>query len=80
VFGLPDDRFGEVPAAVYVADEGRDVTPEALREFVAARIAPFKVPVKFWQVHEDLPRLGTEKVDKRTLRARYAEVWQREQT
>ena len=80
VFGLPDDRFGEVPAAVYVAEEGRDVTPEALREFVAARIAPFKVPVKFWQVHEDLPRLGTEKVDKRTLRARYAEVWQREQT
>jgi acyl-CoA synthetase (AMP-forming)/AMP-acid ligase II len=80
VFGLPDDRFGEVPAAVYVAEDGRDVSPEALRAFVAARIAPFKVPVKFWQVHEELPRLGTEKVDKRTLRARYAEVWRREQT
>jgi acyl-CoA synthetase (AMP-forming)/AMP-acid ligase II len=77
VFGLPDDRFGEVPAAVYVAEEGRELSPDALREFVAARIAPFKVPVKFWQVHEDLPRLGTEKVDKRTLRAKYAEVWAR---
>ena len=80
VFGLPDDRFGEVPAAVYVAEEGRDLTPEALREFVATRIAPFKIPVKFWQVHEALPRLGTEKVDKRALRARYTAEWQRAQT
>ena len=75
VFGLPDERFGEVPAAVYLTEEGRTLDPEALREFVAAEIAPFKVPVKFWQVHGALPRLGTEKVDKRSLRAKYAEVW-----
>ena len=78
VFGLPDERYGEVPAAVYLTEEGRTLDPEALREFVAAGIAPFKVPVKFWQVHEALPRLGTEKVDKRSLRTKYAEVWARE--
>ena len=78
VFGLPDERYGEVPAAVYLTEEGRTLDPEALREFVAAEIAPFKVPVKFWQVHDALPRLGTEKVDKRSLRAKYAEVWARE--
>ena len=75
VFGLPDEKFGEVPAAVYLTEEGRELDPEALRAFVAKEIAPFKVPVKFWQVHEALPRLGTEKVDKRTLRAKYSEVW-----
>ena len=75
VFGLPDERFGEVPVAVYQAEEGRTLDPEALRDFVAARIAPFKVPAKFWQVTEPLPRLGTEKVDKRTLRTRYAAEW-----
>ena len=78
VFGLPDERFGEVPAAVYLAEEGRTLDPEALRAFVAANIAPFKVPAVFWQVSEPLPRLGTEKVDKRTLRAQYGEVWARQ--
>ena len=75
VFGLPDERFGEVPVAVYQAEEGRTLTPEALRDFVAKEIAPFKVPAKFWQVSEPLPRLGTEKVDKRALRTAYAAEW-----
>ena len=78
VFGLPDEKFGEVPAAVYLTEEGRELSPEALREFVAEGIAPFKVPVKFWQVHDALPRLGTEKVDKRSLRERYTKVWESE--
>ena len=78
VFGLPDERFGEVPAAVYLTEDGRELSPDALREFVAKAIAPFKVPVKFWQVHEALPRLGTEKVDKRALRARYTALWERQ--
>ena len=75
VFGLPDERYGEVPVAVYQAEEGRTLTPEALRDFVAREIAPFKVPAKFWLVTEPLPRLGTEKVDKRALRTAYAAEW-----
>ena len=75
VFGLPDERYGEVPVAVYQAEEGRMLTPEALRDFVAKEIAPFKVPAMFWQVTEPLPRLGTEKVDKRALRTAYAAEW-----
>ncbi|MDP3676806.1 MAG: class I adenylate-forming enzyme family protein [Novosphingobium sp.] len=80
VFGLPDERYGEVPAAVYLTEEGRDLSPEALRDFVAGEIAPFKVPAKFWRVSEALPRLGTEKVDKRTLRTRYTAEWERERS
>lgn len=79
VFGMPDERFGEQPVGVYLTKEGRDLSEGALREFLGQRIAAFKVPVRLWQEHETLPRLGTEKVDKRTLRARYLTVWEDEQ-
>lgn len=76
VFGLPDELYGEVPAAVYLAKPGRDLSPKELGEFLLQHIAPFKVPVKFWQVTEPLPRLGTEKVDKRALRTQYVAEWE----
>lgn len=75
VFGLPDEKLGEVPAAVYLAKEDCSATDEELREFLKAHIAPFKIPVRFWEVHEALPRLGTEKVDKRSLRESYTKEW-----
>lgn len=76
VFGLPDERFGEVPAAVYTMKEGRPaITPAALRAFLLERIAPFKVPLEhqIWITDEALPRLGTQKIDKRSVKARYLE-------
>ncbi len=72
VFGLPDAKFGEVPAAIFLAKEGMELDGEGLRAFAAARIAAFKVPAVFWQSHEPLPRLGTEKIDRKLLRERYA--------
>ena len=74
VFGLPDDRFGEVPAAVFTMKEGRDAMSEGeLREFLLSRIAPFKVPLEqhIWIATEALPRLGTQKIDKKSLREAY---------
>jgi len=75
VFGLPDERMGEVPAAVYRLKDGRDqMTAADLRAFLLSRIAPFKVPLEehIWIAHEDLPRLGTQKIDKRTVRQQFA--------
>jgi len=77
VFGLPDERFGEVPAAVYRMKEGRAaITPAELRAFLLERIAPFKVPLEhqMWLTEEALPRLGTQKIDKRSVKARYGET------
>jgi acyl-CoA synthetase (AMP-forming)/AMP-acid ligase II len=79
VFGMPDERFGELPTGVYLTKDGRELSEDALRAYLLERIAPFKVPVRLWQEHEILPRLGTEKVDKRALRARYQTVWESEQ-
>ncbi|HYZ47286.1 MAG TPA: class I adenylate-forming enzyme family protein [Sphingomonas sp.] len=71
VFGLPDTRFGEVPGAVIHPAPGVTLTPEAVREFLAPRIAAFKIPERIWISPDPLPRLGTEKIDKVTLRNRY---------
>ena len=79
VFGMPDEKFGELPTGVYLVKDGASLSEEALRAYLLERIAPFKVPVRLWQEHETLPRLGTEKVDKRTLKARYLTVWEGEQ-
>ena len=75
VFGLPDERLGEVPVAVWLAKPGHDLTESELHDFLAERLASYKLPCRLWQWHEPLPRLGTEKVDKRTLKARYAADW-----
>ena len=75
VFGLPDARLGEVPVAVWHAHPGHDLDEEELRAFLAEHLAPFKLPVRLWREAAPLPRLGTEKVDKRALKARYAARW-----
>ena len=71
VFGLPDERYGEIPAAVYHVVEGETLGESELREFLKGRIAPFKIPQHMWQSEDALPRLGTQKIDKRTVKARY---------
>lgn len=80
VFGVPDERFGELPVGVYFPEEGADLSEDDLRAFLQQHIAPFKIPVKLWRVDEALPRLGTEKVDKRALKARFLPVWEAMQT
>ena len=78
VFGLPDERLGEMVGAVWLAKPDRGLTEAALHQFLTERIAAFKVPARYWQEHETLPRLGTEKVDKRALRGRYLPLWEAE--
>jgi long-chain acyl-CoA synthetase len=73
VFSINDERFGEVPGIVYHTKEGIDLSPEDLKQFLAARLAPFKVPVHYWREAEPLPRLGTQKIDRVTLRRVYNE-------
>jgi long-chain acyl-CoA synthetase len=71
VFGLPDERFGEVPGAVVLLRDGEAMTTDDLCGFLFAHIAAFKVPQRIWFSDAPLPRLGTEKIDKVTLRTIY---------
>ncbi len=71
VFGLADERFGEVPCAVVHARDGEVLTQDALQAFLGEHIAAFKVPARIWVSEVALPRLGTEKIDKVALRNTY---------
>ena len=71
VFGVADDRLGEVPAAAVWCEEG-DLKRDELLDFLRVRLARFKLPAHVWMVAEPLPKLGTGKIDKRALRERHA--------
>jgi len=71
VFGLPDERLGEIPGAVVHFHPGENLSDEALRFFLAERLAAFKVPARIWYSQALLPKLGTEKIDKVSLRNAY---------
>ena len=73
VFGIADDKYGEVPGIVYFAKDGAAISGDDLKQFLSPRLAPFKIPVHYWQASEPLPRLGTQKIDRVTLRREYNE-------
>jgi acyl-CoA synthetase (AMP-forming)/AMP-acid ligase II len=67
VLGLADARVGEIPvAAVRLADD-RALAELDLERWLAERLADYKVPKRFVAVGE-LPRTGTDKVQKQQLR------------
>jgi len=70
VFGVPDERLGEVPAAV-VYSEDKAVAKDELLDFLSKHIAQFKLPAHIWIADGPLPKLGTGKIDKVSLRQNY---------
>jgi len=69
-FGVADERLGEVPAAVVYCEAG-GLDTDGLCAFLAGRLAQFKLPAYVWFVAEPLPKLGTGKIDKVSLREHY---------
>ena len=66
VLGFPDGRLGEEVAAAVVLREGSALLPEELRDWVKARVAPYKYPRLIWSVAE-LPKGPTGKILKREI-------------
>ena len=72
VFGLPDERLGEIVGAVVCVKPGAALEADALADFVGRDLAAFKVPARIWLVDRPLPKLGSGKIDKIALRRLYA--------
>jgi long-chain acyl-CoA synthetase len=66
VLGLPDEGKGEIPAAVVRRKEGRKISEAELVDWAKAQLSGYKVPRRIVIVDE-LPRTGTQKVQKREL-------------
>jgi long-chain acyl-CoA synthetase len=69
VFGVPDDRLGEIVGAAIVLAPGASLTEDELRAELTERLAKFKIPERIWFLNESLPRNANGKFVKRELRA-----------
>lgn len=63
VFGAPHKRLGEEVAAMVVLHEGHECGERELQQFVAKRVAAYKVPKKILFV-DDLPKGATGKLQR----------------
>ncbi len=72
VVGVPDERWQERPLACVVVKPGAEVSCEALRAFLAERVARWWLPER-WSFIAEVPKTSVGKFDKKVLRARYAD-------
>jgi fatty-acyl-CoA synthase len=71
VVAAPDDKWGEVPAAIVVRKQGSTLDARTLCEFLDARLAKFKLPRRIDFSDEPLPKTGTGKIRKLVLKEIY---------
>ena len=74
VFGLSDDRLGEVVAAAVHLNDKVFLDEVDLRSHLSKQLAVFKLPKYIFQRKESLPRVGSQKIAKRQLRAEYEKL------
>lgn len=68
VFGVPDDRLGELVGVAIVRVPGSTLDDDGLRLFLADKMSKFKIPERVWFLDEALPRNANGKFVKRELR------------
>ncbi|MBQ6603715.1 MAG: acyl--CoA ligase [Eubacterium sp.] len=71
VIGLPDQRLGEIAAAIIELKSGMTATEEEMNEF-CLELPKYKRPRKI--IFADVPRNPTGKIEKPVLRQRYVSV------
>jgi fatty-acyl-CoA synthase len=71
VFGVPDDRWGEVGHAVICPKAGKTLTKDEVIDFLGDKMARFKIP-KYVTFMDELPKAPSGKVAKRVLQESYS--------
>jgi fatty-acyl-CoA synthase len=70
VIGLPDDYYGEIPAAFVRLQSGSQASATDLREFLYERLTGVKVPSS-WYFVDELPHTPSGKIRKFVLREQW---------
>ncbi len=73
-FGVPDERLGELLVAMIRMNDGSVADAAAVIDWVAERLARYKAPGKIAFVSEPMPRNHLDKLNKVSLRARWADI------
>jgi fatty-acyl-CoA synthase len=71
VVAAPDDKWGEVPAAVVVTKSEASITEADLRTFLEQRLGRFKIPRTIEFREDPLPKTGTGKIRKMLLKEKF---------
>lgn len=71
ISGVPHEYHGEVPKAFIIKKSGLEITPEALQDFVASKVASFKKIEEVVFVKE-IPKTSTGKILRKDLKKMYA--------
>jgi acyl-CoA synthetase (AMP-forming)/AMP-acid ligase II len=71
VFGIPDEQWGELVMAVVALKPGAALQSEQLVAHCRASLANYKIPRRIEFSPDELPKSGSGKILKRTLRERF---------
>lgn len=73
VVAAPDERWGEVPAAIVVRKPGTDLTEAELIGFLQERLGRYKLPRVIRFQEDPLPKTGTGKIRKMVIKEQFWE-------
>jgi acyl-CoA synthetase (AMP-forming)/AMP-acid ligase II len=71
VFGIPDEKWGEVPLAAIILREPEGASAEELKAWINERVSASYQRVRDVVLYEDFPRSAAGKTLKREMRERY---------
>ena len=72
VFGIPDERLGEILCTAIYLKGNSELTKDTLIEFLSNKLAAFKIPVVIEFLDSSLPLVASGKFDKPALRTMFA--------
>ena len=73
VFGIPDNKLGEIVCAWIVLKTGSKIDENELEQFCNGKIAHFKIP-KYFKIVEELPMTITGKPQKFVMKKKMMEI------
>ena len=76
VFGVPDETLGESVAVLLRLNNGKVLSEDEVRNFLAKHLAAFKLPKYIEFASAPLPRNPAGKVLKKDIKAEYATLAQ----
>ena len=72
VFGIPDERLGEILCTAIYLKENSELTKDTLIKFLSNKLAAFKIPIVIEFLDSSLPLVASGKFDKPALRTMFA--------
>jgi fatty-acyl-CoA synthase len=73
VIAVPDEKWDERPMAVVVLRDGKEATPDELREHLSGQFAKWQLPERV-EYMDEIPRTATGKFKKTALREQFVQA------